>query len=277
MWLALAALSSGKHKHDCAQRALALLQSGGDDVSRARTLLQLAFSLYQMGRLEEALEVGESALATWRAFGSNRGVTNCLNLLACVQVSRGNRVAARDLYGQALAACKSLRNEAGASLVLGNLAELEFGDGHVEQALLLAREAQELYPGGKSSSSRGPQQNIAAYRIALGDIDGAREATREALRWARQAQHAMITVIALQQVALLLALHAEVQDAARLIGYVNVQFKELGYEREPNEKWVNERLMAVLHEHLTDPEIEKLAAEGAAWSEDRAAEEALKV
>jgi hypothetical protein len=35
--------------------------------------------------------------------------------------------------------------------------------------------------------------------------------------------------------------------------------------------------MAVLHEHLTDPEIEKLAAEGAAWSEDRAAEEALKV
>jgi tetratricopeptide (TPR) repeat protein len=274
MWLALAALSSGKHKHDCAQRALALLQSGGDDVSRARTLLQLAASLYQMGRLEEALEVGGSALA---AFGSNRGVTNCLNVLASVQVSRGNRVAARDLYGQALAACRSLGNGAGASLVLGNLAELEFGDGHVEQALLLAREAQELYPGGKSSSSRGPHQNIAAYRIALGDIDGAREATREALRWARQAQHAMITVIALQQVALLLALHAEVQDAARLIGYVNVQFKELGYEREPNEKWVNERLMAVLHEHLTDPEIEKLAAEGAAWSEDRAAEEALKV
>jgi len=33
--------------------------------------------------------------------------------------------------------------------------------------------------------------------------------------------------------------------------------------------------MAALHEHLSDAEIERMATEGAAWSEDRAAETAL--
>ena len=81
----------------------------------------------------------------------------------------------------------------------------------------------------------------------------------------------------LQHIALLLALRGEVNDAARLIGYVNVQFKELGNERETTEKWGYEKLMAALREHLSKTEIEKLAAEGAAWSEDQAVEEALKV
>jgi hypothetical protein len=34
---------------------------------------------------------------------------------------------------------------------------------------------------------------------------------------------------------------------------------------------------AAAREHLSDAEIEKLAAEGAHWSEDQAVEEALKV
>ena len=35
--------------------------------------------------------------------------------------------------------------------------------------------------------------------------------------------------------------------------------------------------MAALREQLSEAEIEKLAAEGAVWSEDQAVEEALKV
>lgn len=76
---------------------------------------------------------------------------------------------------------------------------------------------------------------------------------------------------------MLLALRGEVDDAARLIGYVNVQYKELGYERETTEKWGYDKLMAALHEQRSDAQIEKLAAEGAAWSEDQAVEEALQV
>jgi hypothetical protein len=119
--------------------------------------------------------------------------------------------------------------------------------------------------------------NIAAYRVAAGDLDGAREAACKGLRLAQQAQQALYIAIALQHLALLLALRGEDNDAAKLIGYVNVQYKELGSEREATEKWGYEKLMAALHEQLSDAQIEKLAAEGAAWSEDQAVEEALKV
>ena len=43
------------------------------------------------------------------------------------------------------------------------------------------------------------------------------------------------------------------------------------------EKWGYEKLTATLRKQLSDAEREKLAAEGAAWSEDQAVEEALKV
>jgi len=155
---------------------------------------------------------------------------------------------------------------------------LEFADRQVEQALCLAGEALEIRLRGKSALNLALSYlNIAAYRIALGDVDEAREAAREALRWARQAQYALYIAIAFQHFALLLALRGEVNDAARLIGYVNLQYEELEAEREATEKWGYEKLMAALREQLSEAEIEKLAPEGAAWSEDRAVEEALKV
>ncbi|MGB8907138.1 MAG: hypothetical protein WCC84_00130, partial [Candidatus Cybelea sp.] len=205
-------------------------------------------------------------------------VAYCLNMQAAIRWNCGDVVEARELHAQALAAFKALGNEAGAAGVLANLAELEFGDGQVEQAVRLAGEVLEIDARGKNTSSFAVSYlNIATYRIALGDVDGAREAAREGLRWARQAQFAMPIAIALQHIALLLALRGEVHDAARLIGYVNAQFKELGNERQATEAWGYEKLMAALREQLNDAEIEKLAAEGAAWSEDQAAEEALKV
>jgi hypothetical protein len=94
---------------------------------------------------------------------------------------------------------------------------------------------------------------------------------------ARQAQYALGTAIALQHLALLGAPRGEVRRAAQLIGYVDAKFKELEYEREPTEKWGYEKLMGALHEQLSEAEIEKFAAEGAAWSEDRAVEEAVKL
>ncbi|MGA8532974.1 MAG: tetratricopeptide repeat protein [Candidatus Tumulicola sp.] len=278
LWAALSWFSSGKRKHDCAQRALALYKSGGDEKGQARALHSLAFSLVQMGRLEEAPDLSARALAAMRTLADKPGVADSLNMQAVIHLGRGDVLAAREFFAQALAAYKALGDEAGAALVLGNLAELEFGDGQVEQAARLAREALEIQSRGKNATSLAfCYNNIAAYRIALGDVDGAPEAAREGLRWARQAQYAFGIAIALQHVALLLGLRGELNDAARLIGYVNLQYKELASEREATEKWGYEKLTAALHEQLSEAEIEKLAAEGAAWSEDRAVEEVLRV
>ena len=278
MWLALSSLSSGKRAHDCAERALALYQSGANEKGQAWALARLAFSLIQMGRFEEASEVNARALAAMRELEDKPGVARCLNARANIQRYCGDVAEARELYAHALAAYKALGDEARTAAVLGNLADLEFGAGQVERALRLAGEGLEIDARGKNATDLATDHNnIAAYRIALGDMDGARDSAREGLRWARQAQNPYHVVIALQHIALLLALRGEVNDAARLIGYVNVQYKELGNEREATEKWGYENLMAALREQLSEAEIEKLAAEGAAWSEDQAVDEALKV
>jgi predicted ATPase/class 3 adenylate cyclase len=276
LWLVLAYFSSGKRAHDCAQRAVALYQSAGDEKGQAWALYSLAFSLFQMRQLEEASDVNARALAAMHTLGHKSGIAYCLNVRAGIQEIRGDVGAARESYAQVLAAWKALGDEAGTAFVLANLADLEFGDGQVEQALRLAGEALEIHARGKNVwNLANAHSNTAAYRIALGDVDGARESAREGLRWARQAQYALGIAIALQHIGLLLALRGEVNDATRLIGYVDRQYKELGTEREATETWGYEKLMAASREQLSETEIGKLAAEGAAWSEDQAAEAAL--
>jgi hypothetical protein len=155
---------------------------------------------------------------------------------------------------------------------------MEFSEGHPEQALLLGSEALEIRLRGKSATYTSTSHaNIAAYRIALDDLTGAREAAREALRLARQARYEPIIAVALQHLAVLAGLGGDARRGAQLLGCVGTQYSQLGYAREPTEQWGYDKLMAALRETLSADEIATLAADGAAWSEDQAVEEALKV
>jgi hypothetical protein len=82
--------------------------------------------------------------------------------------------------------------------------------------------------------------------------------------------------MALQHLALLAGLGGDARCGAQLLGYVVAQYTALGMQREPTEHWGYDKLMTALRETLSADEIAQLAAEGAAWSEDQAVEEALK-
>jgi len=81
----------------------------------------------------------------------------------------------------------------------------------------------------------------------------------------------------LQHLALLSALGGDARRGAQLLGHVDGQYSALGMQREPTERWGYDKLMAALRETLSADEITAFAAEGAAWSEDQAVEEAFKV
>jgi hypothetical protein len=83
--------------------------------------------------------------------------------------------------------------------------------------------------------------------------------------------------IALQHLSVVSGRTNDIRRAAKRLGYASTKYSELGAEREPTEPRGYDKLMATLREKLSDAEIEKLAAEGASWSEDQAVEEALKV
>jgi predicted ATPase len=278
LWSALSSLSSGKRRHDSAERAIDLYASAADARGVARAQRFLAYALMQMGRLDGAQTMIEQALAASRASGDSWNVANCLVLQGSIEGDCGNVRAARDLYAQALAAYKALGNESRTAIVLANVAELEFADGHPAQALRAANEAQEIQLRGKNAASIANSHcNIAAYRIALGDLTEARDSAREALRIARQARHEASIAVALQHLAVLGALGGAARRGARLLGYVDAQYVALGQQREPTEQWSYDKLMAGLRETLNADEIATLGADGAAWSEDQAVEEALQV
>ncbi|HEX3456735.1 MAG TPA: hypothetical protein VHR97_02165 [Candidatus Baltobacteraceae bacterium] len=282
LWLSLGGVSSGARKHDAAQRSIELYALEGDatgrDARRAgRARSQLAFALCQMGRLDEANDAIAQALAAMRECRDAWGVANGLNTQAMIVLSGGDRHTARALFAQALTADKALEDEAGAAAVLGNMAELEFDEGRPEEALRLGTEVLAIYMRGKSSANIAiAHVNGAAYRIALGDFTGARESAVQGLHWGRRAGSEFLIAVSLQHLSMLAALSGNSQRGAQLLGYVDAQYLALGLERELTEQSGYEMLHAALSKALSGDEIAQLAAQGAAWPEDRALEEALK-
>jgi tetratricopeptide (TPR) repeat protein len=276
LWNALGILSDGKHKRACAERALALYQSLGDKHGAAWARLNLGFALIQMGLPKESGESYAQALAAMRECGDRRGVASCLYQYAKIYLNQGAIDAARGLYAQALEEYKALGDEFGKAVVLGNLADLEFADGDAQKALQLTTEALDITLRGKNANLIATgYNNCAAYRISLGDVDAAFESAGKGLQWARRSQFPSVVAWALQHFALIRALRGQSRAAARILGYVNVQYDTLGTMREPTEKWGFEKLMGALRESMSESEITKLIAEGATWSEDRAVDEAI--
>ena len=276
LWHALASIYSAKRMCAAAEKAAGLYESAGDRRGAAVALSHVAFGLFQMGRVDDAYETNTRALATMRDLADDRGVANCLLRQGSIARRREQIAEARDSFAQALSLFKAFGNEMATAGVLTNLAELEFADGHPNEALRLQNEAMAINKlrGTDALSIAIEHANSAAYRIALGDLVGARVSARAGLRFGRLSQDAFIVAIALQHWALVTALDGQIPSAARLLGYVETQFKKLEYIRESTEEWAFEKLVALLREHLSDAEIEKFAIEGGAWSEDRAVEEA---
>jgi predicted ATPase len=183
----LAALSAGQPSYEFAMRALHLYELAGPLGRVAKAQYRAAITLAQMGRLEEANEWNARSLATARECGDERLVAANLSIQAWRAWQAGKFDLGRELYAQAYAAYKALGYEPGMALALGNLAELEFNDGRPGEALRLAGEALAMKSHTKANEGLSISHgNIAAYRIALDDLSGARASAREALRLARK-------------------------------------------------------------------------------------------
>jgi hypothetical protein len=180
---------------------------------------------------------------------------------------------APQLFADALALATTLGDESLQALIRVNMAELESEMGQHARAL-------ELVKPIETESHRHFALywlvNGGAYRIALGDIAGARIAAHKALRLARGVNVAEAT-FAMQHLAIVAALHGDARRGARLRGYVDASYRIVNYELQGTDRRTFDILMTALHEKLSDAEIESLAAEGAQLSEDQAGAEALNV
>jgi tetratricopeptide (TPR) repeat protein len=278
LWLALSLLHSGKRKFDCAVRARGLYIIANDEHGQAHALRSSARGLLQMGRFDEAVAGSTDALVTFRELKDGQGEALSLNVLADIAVNTGDVDPAREIYEQTLNVYQSLGDEAGKATVLADIAELHFEIEDPEQALRDVQQAIEIDSRRKNATNLAMEySNSTAYRIALGDLAGARDSARQGLRWAQRAQSGSKLAWVLQHFALMAGLGGNLETAARLRGYVDKQFSELGLQRESTERWGYEKLTALLNETIGEDEMQQLAVSGAAWSEGHAVEEALAI
>ena len=231
-----------------------------------------------MGKLDEASEYNTRALAALTQCGDSGTAAISLNRQGSIALGRGEIQLARDYFSQALAQFETLGDEIHTAIALDWLAETAFADGKPAEALQLVSQALE------TDSRRGINaidvairlSNCIAYRLALGDLDGAHKAAVKAVHAARRAQYRFHLAAVLEHFSLLIAQRGDVRTAGRLLGRTDAMYDELGEGRQPTECWSRDKLCGILREHLTEAEIRELTSEGAMWSDDYAAEVALE-
>jgi predicted ATPase/class 3 adenylate cyclase len=278
-WNALALISDGSRKAEAAQRAVEFAEQCNDSLTMIVGLNLMAFGLVQAGRAQEAQPVIDRALRLIKQSGLTRSLSHAsaLNTAAIVALGCDRIGEAEQIYAEALAFSTALGDEFKATIIRLNIAELEFGKGNAASALELVKAIEDQTRGSHTDYSRiAPLLNGATYRIVLGDIPGARNDARDALRFARGVR-LLQAAIAMQHLATVAALSGDAHRGARLRGYVDAAYHNMGIELLVTERRMYDILMTALREKLTDAEIESLAAEGAQLSEDQAVAEAMAV
>jgi len=279
LWLGLSVNNEGfgEAALEASERALKQAQGLGDDSLVALALANYAFALDRRGRFDEAQEIYTRVTPILRKTGRTKQLARVLSWWSIIHFVRGTSGEARKGFSEALAVAKSLADDQLMATVLGNLAELSFAEGDVEKAIANGEET--VIIRRNTSNPTGTANsliNLAAYYLARGDTDRAKALAREGTRYAREGQSHNMLICATQHLAIIRAKEGDAQTAARLLGYVNRGFQESGFAREPTEQWSYNQLMAALSDRLAATEIAALDAEGAAWTEDQAVEEALK-
>jgi len=278
-WEGLSYVTEGIRSIEAGQRAVELARQSDDPALLTSNLSYLGFRLARAGRTQEAEAAIEGALELSKEHSLTRRPVQVLALTnrALVADVCGRSDEARKSYGEALNLATELGDDHGARTIRVNMAELEFQVGNAVRALELIAEIEERR--GRPGADRlvvSALQNGAAYRIALGDIAGARIAAVDALKHAHGV-FALNVAVSIQHLATIAIRNGDVRRGGRLLGYVDAWFLNENYVRESTEQSAYELLLAALREKLSDSEIEALAAQGAQLSEDQAVAEALGV
>ncbi|HXW52146.1 MAG TPA: adenylate/guanylate cyclase domain-containing protein [Candidatus Acidoferrales bacterium] len=276
LWLAKAILSSlivgWESLEAIADRAVKFSREVGDDVLIAQALRQLAEAhLRQQHHDEAAAILNEAAMLAERA--------NKRQLLGIIKASiarnynfQGKVPEARAAYAEALSIARAHGDDRGKGVIVANLAEIEFNTGNPQRAIELATEILDI-PGDRYITLN----NLAAYNIALGNLDEARLNAQRALRLLQDIQSSVHTAISIMHCAAIAAHGKNATTGARLFGYASYVFEADAVPLEPTEKQEYVALPTQLRQELGASEFDRLCKEGAGLSEEQAIEESMRV
>jgi predicted ATPase/transcriptional regulator with XRE-family HTH domain len=280
LWLTLSNLSYATHNLDAAQRAGALFEDLGDPVWLAVSLTSLVQGLICAGRFPEAASAIHRALEILRELRMTRSppFARALARQGEVFLSLGRYSEARDLLIESVALSDRLGDGYASYFARFTLAHLEFVEGNASRTLALLQQCTDIAEREGSPFLVGlARANVADSQLALGDLDEAQAAEREALSFALRMQWPLQILGGIHTFAIIATRRGDARCAARLRGYVMERSRVEGYQLEPAFQRTDEILVVALREHLTEAEIQSLGAEGSRLDEDEAADIAFAV
>jgi predicted ATPase len=261
------AVSAGRIGHhasakEAADVSMRYARASSDPETLADCLLTYADVIAHDRRFDEA----EAALDEAEASGTPtpRRRMQALHTRGLIASIRGDLETAARCFGEVRELYASVGNDVGVVSAVLNLAEMEHARGATSTAV-------EIALSGISPAERLPNRgdwaflmrNLAGYLNAINDVSGAREAASKAIAfYSSHDPEGPFTAIALEHLALSLAIEGNVQTAAPLEGYIEKTLTDLGFEREYTELTSHERLMDILRKSLAQDQLAILLARG---------------
>jgi len=277
LWHSLSTLTDGRRCVEAASEAIARFEQLQDIDGLARSHLRLAAGYRQMAKFNEAESSSERALSLFRRAGGTHSImyASALSWKASALVGLGRLPEAREAFTEGISLDEALGDFERAAVERLNLAELEFADGNVGEALAHIDSTLQVLRGRHAVAEVVALLNSAAYRIVQGELRAAEAAAERALRLSRRQGRRLWETIAIQHVATIAALEGDPAHAAQLAGYVDACYAEEGVAREPTEVRMLNLLNAALSDQLTVDERSALDRSGRNLTNDEAFDLAL--
>ena len=151
----------------------------------ARALFRKGWACYRLGREEEALSLGQQALALSTELGSRREMAESLSLLGGVYDMLGRHGDAARYNAQAVALYQELGDRERLGAMLNQLGEHARLRGDYRAAEALYQEALTIaYETGNRNGEMLFLSNLGGARVGLGKYHLAEEDLRRTIRWA---------------------------------------------------------------------------------------------
>jgi predicted ATPase/DNA-binding XRE family transcriptional regulator len=274
---ALMVVSRGAQVIAAAERAIVLFTRIDETFGLGRSLELLASGYVETGEFEKATDAVDRALQLYRDRGLGRSAAYAVALDTRANVLHYQRrfdEAERD-QAEAQSIAQALEDDWFALHLQIARSAVAHTKNEPERSATLAEAAV-----ADARILRAPRYemyalvNLAGARLALDDLDAAREAAKAALRLGRyrDALGAVVSMLAIGTVA---AVQGRSRAAARLLGYVDAWAAD-GFSWGETEAACRARLVAALETQLTPETIAADMAVGARLDEEAAVEEALR-
>ncbi|MGZ4340325.1 MAG: tetratricopeptide repeat protein [Gaiellaceae bacterium] len=241
----------------------ALQSTVRDERLRASGLRALASMAAQQGDLHVSAAAAGEALPVFRALGDRKEIVDTLMTLGIVAVQRGDLAEATACFSETEQISSDLGDRFRLEVSIENLGATAMHQGAYDRAMQLFERGMELADELGHDESRGSSAyNAGLCALHLGDLELARTRLRDSLTRSEAAGHVVGIAIEAHAVAALLAEQGRCELAVQIFRSADALRRELGFELDPVEQTLVERLLSVAESELGVSELKELRAAG---------------